>query len=345
MFVFEYNHTNYRDLLKTLAAALNVPFENDRLRYPHNIALGFSQLIEIPGGLQAMVFDYAYTVNHRLHRKKNNEEFYTLWFIEVTAENEVTIDIDNDPYRVKNASFSTALLTSSLFDASYEMDAGSKAKGINILLDNQWLVNHLGVDAKSGLLQKYLSLKAARVTADLLDLEYKKLIQEIIDLVNGSSQFKQIAIQNRIMLLIERFFMRMAVKNETNAHTLKLSRQDINRVMEIESFITRDVFNPSPFIPELAKMVNISETKLKNDFKTVYGMPIYQYFQKARMRAARDVLETNKYSVKQVAIEMGYTNLSNFSTAFRKEFGILPGKINKVDPESNTIPREKNSAE
>jgi AraC-like DNA-binding protein len=327
MFVFEYDHTNYRDLLQSLAFALGVPFENDRLYYPHNIAIGFSQLIELPGGLQSMVFDYAYTDNQRLKRKKNNQEFYTLWFLEVTAKDEVVIDIDNDPYKVSNKSFSTALLTSSLFDANYETAAGTKVKGLNILLDNEWLVKHLGVDSKSGLLQKYLSLKASRVTADPLDLEYKKLIQEIIDLIESGGQFKQIAIQNRIMLLIERFFMRMALKMETGKPVIKLSRADISRVMEIESMITRDVFNPSPFIAELAKMVNISETKLKNDFKTVYGVPIYQYFQKARMRAARDTLETNKYSIKQVAIELGYANLSNFSTAFKKEFGILPSEL------------------
>jgi len=327
MFVFEYSHTNFRDLLEALAAALHVPFENDRLYYPKEIALGFSQLIEIPGGLQSIVFDYSFTASNRLKRKKINQEFYTLWFIEVHTKNEVRIDLDNDSYHVNNSSFSAALLTGSLFDANYEMSAGSSVKGINILLDNEWLATQLGLSSKSGLLHTYLSMKTSRITTEPLDLEYKRLIQDVIDLVNGREQFKQIAIQNRILQLIERFFTRIAAKIEKNLPNLKLSREDINRVMEVEALITRDVFSPAPFIPELAKMVNISETKLKNNFKTVYGMPIYQYFQKARMRAARDVLETHKYSIKQVALEMDYTNLSNFSTAFKKEFGILPSEL------------------
>ena len=160
-----------------------------------------------------------------------------------------------------------------------------------------------------------------------LDVEYKRLLQDVFELVKSSGQFRLIAIQNRIMLLIERFFMRMALKMETDTLDIKLSREDIERVIAVESLITRDVFTPAPFIPELARMVNISETKLKNNFKTVFGVPIYQYFQKARMRAAREALETSKYSVKQVAMEMGYANLSNFSTAFRKEFGILPSEL------------------
>ena len=327
MFVFEYNHTNYRDLLKALAAALGAPFENDRLNFPKEMGSGFSELIEIQGGLQSIVFDYSLKVGHHLKRKKINHEFYTLWFIEITATNEVRIDIDNDSFHVSNAPFSSALLTSSLFDANYEMSADTIVKGVNILLDNEWLAAQLGLSSKSGLLHKYLALKASRITTEPLDLEYKKLIQEVIDLVNGSEQFKQIAIQNRILQLIERFFIRIAAKMEKSQTIIQLSREDINRVMEIEALITRDVFSPAPYIAELAKMVNISETKLKNNFKTVYGMPIYQYFQKARMRAARDVLETQKYSIKQVALELGYTNLSNFSTAFKKEFGILPSEL------------------
>ena len=327
MFVFEYDHTDYKALAQAMAKALGVTIKNNRLQYPPEVALGYMQTIEMQGGLQAMAFDYTFTDTYRLKRKKIKEEFYTLWFMEVDIDSDVQVELDNDRYRVNNSSFSTALLTSSLFDANYELSPGTRTRGINILLDNQWLAYHLGVDSKSGLLHKYLSLKVSRITMEPLDIEYKKLIQDVFDLMNGNGQFKQIATQNRIMLLIERFFMRMAVKMESAALDIRLSREDISRVMEVESLITRDVFSPSPFIPELAKMVNISETKLKNNFKTVFGVPIYQYFQKARMRAARDVLETNKYSIKQVARELGYANLSNFSTAFKKEFGMLPSEL------------------
>src|SRR5436190_18271702 len=105
MFVFEYNHTNYRDLLQALAASLGVPFENDRLNYPKEMASGFSELIEIQGGLQSIVFDYSFTVSHHLKRKKVSHEFYTLWFIEIIAANEVRFDIDNDSFHVNDAPF------------------------------------------------------------------------------------------------------------------------------------------------------------------------------------------------------------------------------------------------
>jgi len=327
MFVFEYDHISYQDLTDSLALALGVTMHQNRLTYPPHVAEGYLQIVDMQRGVQAIVFDHVFTDQFRMKRKKIIHEFYTLWFTEIAVKGYVQVEIDNDRFYVNNSSFSTALLTSSLFDVNYELSPGTHIRGINILLDNQWLAYHLGVDSKTGLLQKYLSLKASRVTMEPLDIEYRKLLQDVFELVNSGGQFRQIAIQNRIMLLIERFFMRIALKMETDTPDLKLSREDIQRVMEVEAIITRDVFKPAPFIPELARMVNISETKLKNNFKIIFGSPIYQYFQKARMRAAREALETNKYSIKQVAIEMGYANLSNFSTAFRKEFGMLPSEL------------------
>lgn len=327
MFVFEYDHTNYEELMQDFARQLGVPLQNGKFIFPRHVAIGFMQLVELQSRLQAMVFDYTFTDDYRGRRKKIKQEFYTIWFMEATVTGDVVVEIDNDKYRSDNTSFSTVTLTSSLFDAVLETSAGNRVRGINILLNNEWLADHLGMDSSSGLLQKYLSMKASSITMEPMDIEYKKLIQEIITLVTGDEQFKQIAIQNRVMLLIERFFMRLAVKMQDAKLEIKLSRDDINRVMEVEALLTQDVFKPSPFISELAKMVHISETKLKNDFKSVYGMPIYQYFQKARMNAAKEVLQTGKYSIKQVAQEMGYINLSNFSIAFRKEFGMLPSQI------------------
>ena len=62
----------------------------------------------------------------------------------------------------------------------------------------------------------------------------------------------------------------------------------------------------------------MSSTKLKKIFKSVFGVPIYEYYQQKRMERAGELLATGKYSVKQVAGIIGYSNMSNFTTAFRK---------------------------
>ena len=60
MFVFEYDHVNYKDLAESLAAALGVTIKNNRVNYPVHIAKGYLQLVELQGSLQATVFEFTF---------------------------------------------------------------------------------------------------------------------------------------------------------------------------------------------------------------------------------------------------------------------------------------------
>jgi AraC-like DNA-binding protein len=77
----------------------------------------------------------------------------------------------------------------------------------------------------------------------------------------------------------------------------------------------------------LARMAAMSPSKLKTSFRDVYGLPIYQYFQKHRMNKAKAMLLSQKYNVREVGIDVGFSNLSNFAKAFKKSFDQLPSDI------------------
>jgi AraC-like DNA-binding protein len=84
-----------------------------------------------------------------------------------------------------------------------------------------------------------------------------------------------------------------------------------------------------PTIKELSRVAAMSESKLKKVFKTVFGLPIYEYFQRHRMQKAKIMLMSGNYSIKDVGYSLGYANLSNFTLAFKKEFGKLPSNLVK----------------
>ena len=71
----------------------------------------------------------------------------------------------------------------------------------------------------------------------------------------------------------------------------------------------------------------MSSTKLKKNFKNLFGDSIYSYYQKHRMLKAKELMLAKKHTVKQVAREVGYDNVSNFITAFRKQFKHSPGSL------------------
>lgn len=82
-----------------------------------------------------------------------------------------------------------------------------------------------------------------------------------------------------------------------------------------------------PTIAELAMEVGLNQLKLKRGFRSLFGMGVYSLFQRHRMERARELLY--HYNVTETALMLGYSNISHFSTAFRKQFGVLPGEARK----------------
>ncbi len=326
MFQVDYTYTDYEQLLHELARRMEVPVHDDIVYFPPAIANGSFQFIRLPNGLHACIMNCVMEVDWLIHRKKIKEEFYVLRFDELIIPGTLVVTIDEDRVKENNTVKSIAYLTSTMFDWGYLATKGTTFNGIAVLFNKDWLAKYLDITTAESVLSTYISLKSENLNIEPLDNKYKRWMQAIAE-VTADNPLRLTIIQNRIMLMIERFFTHMYEKMHNPSFRVPLSPDDINRVMQIESILTKDIYQSPPSIQQLAKMVSISESKLKKDFKIMYGYPIYEYYQKARMQAAQDKLLTGKFSVKEVAMELGYSNLSNFTIAFKKEFGVLPSQL------------------
>ncbi len=77
-------------------------------------------------------------------------------------------------------------------------------------------------------------------------------------------------------------------------------------------------------IADLSRRVYLNECKLKRGFKRCFGLTIQEYRRRCRMYAARDLIVCGGLRVKDVAWKVGYSNVSHFIEAYRKEFGATP---------------------
>ncbi len=87
-------------------------------------------------------------------------------------------------------------------------------------------------------------------------------------------------------------------------------------------------------IEQLAAELGVGTTALKTSFKTVYGVPIYQYQKDLRLQKAQRLLRETTLPVSDVAAEVGYANPAKFSSAFKKRFGVSPTEYKKQQAES-----------
>ena len=77
-------------------------------------------------------------------------------------------------------------------------------------------------------------------------------------------------------------------------------------------------------ITDLANEAGIGRNILQKGFKELFKTTIKEYRTRRCMEKARLMLEEGRLSRKQIAYHCGYTSASNFSTAFKKVFGITP---------------------
>lgn len=88
-----------------------------------------------------------------------------------------------------------------------------------------------------------------------------------------------------------------------------------------------EIGNPS--IPQLARRVNLSPSRLSALFKRDLGLSIKQLLVDDRFKGAARLLVRTHMRVSEIAYEVGCNDLSNFTRAFGKRLGLTPKEYRK----------------
>jgi AraC-like DNA-binding protein len=105
------------------------------------------------------------------------------------------------------------------------------------------------------------------------------------------------------------------------------------KIMQARVLVMINLSDP-PTIPALARMVHINECYLKKGFKEMFGTSVFDFVQQERIIKAKQLLRKNQYAIQDIALELGYSNASNFTNAFKKITSKSPSdwiKGNQVD--------------
>ena len=84
-------------------------------------------------------------------------------------------------------------------------------------------------------------------------------------------------------------------------------------------------------ISEISAYCNISPTVLKTIFKKYSGISLHKYFLNMKMRTAVEMLK-NGANVTEVSMHLGFCSQPYFTSAFKRELGVLPSDVSKMPP-------------
>ena len=84
-----------------------------------------------------------------------------------------------------------------------------------------------------------------------------------------------------------------------------------------------------PNLNELAAHYRLSARTLNDQFKQLFGQPLYAFVSEHRLQQARVALVESDVQIKVLAARLGYSHPNHFSTAFKNKFGYAPGYLRK----------------
>jgi len=155
-----------------------------------------------------------------------------------------------------------------------------------------------------------------------ITFKYRLLLNDFMSEI-VQHPFPELFTIRNISILIEYLLQQFFVMDKLGKGGNVLSIQDTHSLSRVEQHLCLHYKKEFPGIEKLSRISAMSPTSLKTKFKKYYGETLFGYYQKNKLEHARKLLD-NKVPVKVVATEIGYSNPSHFTLAFKKEYGFSP---------------------
>lgn len=111
--------------------------------------------------------------------------------------------------------------------------------------------------------------------------------------------------------------------------TYNYKSDDIYIIKKLEREIKNNYFKSQPSINSMAQYAGMSPTKFKRVFKDVFGCSPHQYILDVRANQAKELLESNHYTIAQIAYKVGFNYPSGLTRLIRTKFNVSPQEIMK----------------
>lgn len=80
-------------------------------------------------------------------------------------------------------------------------------------------------------------------------------------------------------------------------------------------------------LEDLSQFAHLTEYKLKNGFRQIYGMGIFDFLHEVRMKKAYEMVADTLIPYDEIAIAVGYQSNTTFFNQFKKYVGISPKRL------------------
>lgn len=148
------------------------------------------------------------------------------------------------------------------------------------------------------------------------------ILQQLLE-APADQSLKKLYLEGKVLELLTTFCSESVGKSRDD---LNISKGDYRCILQARDLIDQQFLHPLT-ISQIAGASYLSETKLKQGFKTCFGCTVYDYILEKRMEMAYKLLQRGKHKIKDVVWMVGYSNHTHFAENFRKRYGVNPSDV------------------
>jgi AraC-like DNA-binding protein len=106
-------------------------------------------------------------------------------------------------------------------------------------------------------------------------------------------------------------------------------RMEDGFIMKIKDVMNGHLGDDDFDISTLCEQMHMSRTQLYRKFRSLTSHSPHDYFLKMKLQKAKYLLTVSDLTVAEAAYRAGFKNVSHFSKAFTREFGVNPSDIRR----------------
>lgn len=311
-----YSGNSFTEYLESLAVLFGVEIADNTIKIPPSAGKGLIKFIELEEGFGLRYYDFV------LHTDLDLNIFY---------------DDDQELiYRVLYMLPEDAAFPASNKNFIVMYTGEGQAKGyikreehfcrIAIVFNSAWLENNYH-EANTNIEELTRSLVVNNMPVIISkELDHRSHILSV-QLAKGirNNSLPLIEVKLICIILMNKFLHKIMEAGDPKILSGESSHYET--ILKVERKISNSLTKPLPPLQQVAKEFNLSPSTLQRHFKMVFGKNIFEYYQEKRMLWGRREIENGNKSISQVAYELGFIKVNNFSKAFRKQFNLLPREL------------------
>ncbi|MBH5316275.1 helix-turn-helix transcriptional regulator [Paenibacillus sp. GSMTC-2017] len=166
------------------------------------------------------------------------------------------------------------------------------------------------------------AIKLGGYDQTFIEYHFNKMIQEETNKLPGYDYYQKVLLTELLL------FLKRKVDMGLNLNLVESNRAN-KKISLILEFINHN-YDKHVSLEDLSQNFSISPSHLSRTFKDVTGFTCIEYLNNIRMKEARSLLKDSKLSVSDIAVRVGFENLTHFGRIFKGTVGTTPLQYRKM---------------